>query len=236
MTTRKLDEYHEQEIAERWKECVRRALGCEFEPTLSHGCKLSNDFSEDYLTKLGLEIASIDTKTGNKGNRNPWQIAQDAVSGCEKSKRLWQDYCQDMAKARQLTWSRGCRRAFGLGVELSDDELASDGVPVVDEGVGFVLGEFSGTTWDRMAWRRGFVASVIAAATSELPITSLEKLSCKNISPPGRVFSDATREPSLSRRTWNSSSPPHSNVTEEYGARESPPDQVPSSAIVAAIR
>jgi hypothetical protein len=234
-TTRKLDGLHEREIQERWQECVRRALGSEYVPTLAHGAKLSSEFRDDYLTKLGLEIASIDSKEGRKGNRTPWAIAGDAVSGDEESKLLWQEYCREMRGARQLTWSRGARRFFDLGKELSDDELASDGVPVV-EGVGHVLGEFSGKVWDRLSWRRGFVASVIAAATSELPITELEKLSCRNCSPPGRVFSEAMREPLASRSTCPSSSEPHSRVTDENAQRDRPPDHAPSSASVAAIR
>jgi hypothetical protein len=226
-TSRKLDELHEREIQERWQDCVRRALGSEYVPTLAHGAKLSSEFSDEYLTKLGLEIAAIDSKEGRKGNRSPWAIAGDAVAGDEESKLLWQEYCREMRGARQLTWSRGARRFFGLGNE-SDDELASDGVPVV-EGVGFVLGEFAGKTWDRLSWRRGFVSSVIAAATSETPVSSLAMLNCLPSTPKGRVFGDEMREPSSSRETCQNSSPPLKNVTPENGARREPPDHVPLS-------
>lgn len=234
-TTRELDAFHEDEIAERWQDCVLRSLGLENKPDKAHGCKLSADFSDEYITKLGLEIASIATKQGKKTSRTPWEIAQDAADGCLTSQRLWREYCAEMRGARQLTWSRGCRRFFGLGADRDDDELASDGVPVV-EGVGHVLAEFDGADWDRRAWRSGFVSSVVAAATSDLPMTELGKLNCLNLSPKGRVFGDANRESSSYLITCPSSVPPSSNVTDLYGARLAPPDHVPSSAMVSDIR
>lgn len=229
LTTRKLGEHEERFIAERWQDSVQRALGIAQTPDLAHGAHLTDSFARDYLTKLGLEIAAISSKEGRNGSRTPWQIAEGAARGVGADIKLWRQYCEEMRGARQLTWSRGCRRFFGLGRELSDDELASDGVPVV-EGVGHVLGEFRGSDWDSLVRLPGFVASVLEAATSAQPITELMRLGCSNLSPHGRVFGEATREPSDSERwTWKTSQPPYSICTARNLEREEPPDQAPSS-------
>jgi hypothetical protein len=196
MSTRTLDDFHQAEIAQAWQQAVWRAFGGTNIPDLEHGVKLTRTLDEDgkgrtdYLAKLGLEIAAITTKQGLLGSRTPWQVAEAAAQGERKGHdaKLWQNYTAALKGARQLTWSRGCKRFFGL-VEREDDELASDGVPVV-EGVGGVLAEWSGAEWDRGCWRfRTWTADVVAAAFAEFKFSALDKLGgVKATSPPGLVF------------------------------------------------
>lgn len=196
LTDRRLDEFHESEIAEAWRQAVWRAFGGTNIPNTEHGVKLTQTLDDegkgrtDYVAKLGLEIAAITSKRGLLGSRTPWQIAEDAANGQANGHdaKLWQGYAVAMKGARQLTWSRGTKRFFGL-VEREDDELASDGVPVV-EGVGGVLAEWSGREWDAGCWRsRTWTADVVAAALAEFKFDALSKLGgVKATSPPGLVF------------------------------------------------
>jgi hypothetical protein len=188
LTTRKLEAFHEDELAERWQGCVVRALGIAAKPSKEHGCNLSHDFRQDYIEKLGLEITDIENKRGKLGSKTPWTIAHEAADGIPSARHLWETYVHEMKGARQLTWSRKSKRYFGL-LDVEDDELASDGVPIV-EGVAGVMGEWTGVDWD--ACCREFpdwTSRVIAAAASELPFTALARLPrIRAVSPPWIVF------------------------------------------------
>lgn len=197
LTTRKLDQFHEEELAERWQRCVVRALGIAAKPDKAHGCNLSHEFRNDYIEKLGLEITDIENKRGKRGSKTPWTLAHEAADGSTVARKLWETYVYEMKGARQLTWSRGAKAHFGL-LEVEDDELASDGVPVV-EGVGGVLGEWAGKDWD--ACCREFpdwTSRVIAAAASECPLTALARLPrIREVSPPGVVWPERSAVPPL---------------------------------------
>ena len=188
LTTRKLDEFHQQELAERWQSCVVRALGILARPDTVHGCNLSHEFRSDYIEKLGLEITDIENKRGKRGSKTPWTLAHEAADGSTKARRLWETYVHGMKGSRQLTWSRGTKRHFGL-LDVTDDELSSDGI-VVFEGVAGVMGEWSGVDWD--ACCREFpdwTSRVITAAASPLPFTALARLPrTRSVSPPGIIF------------------------------------------------
>lgn len=187
-TTRKLDEYHQDELAERWQACVIRALGIAARPDKVHGCNLSHDFRDDYIAKLGLEITDIENKRGKRGSKTPWTLAHEAADGSTPARHLWETYVHEMKGARQLTWSRGTKRHFGL-IDVTDDELSSDGVPIT-EGIAGVLGEWSGIDWDVCCREfADWTSRVIAAATSEFPLTALGALPrIRAVSPPGVVF------------------------------------------------
>lgn len=187
-TTRKLDEWHQDELAERWQGCVIRALGIAARPDKVHGCNLTHEFRDDYIAKLGLEITDIENKRGKRGSKTPWTLAHEAADGSTPARHLWETYVHEMKGARQLTWSRGTKRHFGL-IDVTDDELSSDGVPVT-EGVAGVLGEWSGVDWDTCCREfADWTSRVIAAAASELPLTALGRLPrIRAVSPPGIVF------------------------------------------------
>lgn len=187
-TTRELDEFHQDELAERWQSCVVRALGFSARPDKVHGCNLTHEFRADYIAKLGLEITDIENKRGKLGSKTPWTLAHEAAAGSTKARRLWETYAHHMKGARQLTWSRGTKRHFGL-LDVTDDELASDGVALV-EGVAGVMGEWSGIDWDTCCREfPDWTSRVIAAAASDLPFTALARLPrIRSVSPPGIIF------------------------------------------------
>jgi hypothetical protein len=156
------------ELAQAWSVAVGCELGLSCMPDVLHGIDVRPIGDGRYLAKLGLEIASIETKTGRGGSRTPWEIAHDAAAGDPSSRALWRKYGAAMMGARQLFWSRGARDFFGLGEDVEDEALAADG------GVGIVLGEWEGKDWDDAARALPFWLSLVAsAAASATPISSL---------------------------------------------------------------
>jgi hypothetical protein len=76
-----------------------------------------------------------------------------------------------MKGARQLTWSRGMRRFFGLGLRLSDAAIAEEETRAVEDG--FTLAEWDGEVWDGAAiadpWWVSRVASLETWELESLP-------------------------------------------------------------------
>lgn len=132
-------------LREQWIAAVEAELGSEHAPDWSHGVVLTPGGAGGYLAKLGLEVTHHHTKSARRSSRTPWDIALDAVNGDEKSAALWRSYCRDMKGARQLTWSRGMRRFFGLGARDSDAAV----VERDDRAGGSLLAEWEGLAWDR---------------------------------------------------------------------------------------
>lgn len=181
-TPRELDKLDEDEIWDAWQDCVRRALGEEHMPNRAHGVSLKPSHRDDYIAKLGLEVASITHKRGKKGSRSPWQVAGDAAAGDRQSQALWVEYGSAMMGARQLSWSRGTRRFFGL---RADDD---DGVLAAEAEVGTCVAAWSANDWDRRKSReRRWLSRVTAALTSETPLASLDALGGGKLSRPGVV-------------------------------------------------
>ncbi|HXK20521.1 MAG TPA: protein rep [Polyangiaceae bacterium] len=134
-------------LKQRWMQVVEKALGPEHAPNWDRGATLVSAKGSTYLAKLGLEISHGQTKEGREGHRTPWQIAQDAAAGDEESKTLWKYYCRAMKGARQLNWSRGMRRFFGLGLRDSDAAV----VEADDASKGTLIAEWDGADWDACA-------------------------------------------------------------------------------------
>lgn len=116
-----------ERFSARWQSAVERALGVDFVPNDHLGTNLKIAEKEDYITKLGLEISDVGTKRGRGENRNPWQIGQDySETKSEQDAALWQAYVLGIRGARMLTWSKGLRKAVGLGKEKTDEEIVED--------------------------------------------------------------------------------------------------------------
>jgi hypothetical protein len=134
-------------LRELWIAAVEKELGREHAPDWTHGVVLSDAPAGTYLQKMGLEVAHHHTKSARRSSRTPWEIALDAIDGDEQSAALWRSYCRAMKGARQLTWSRGARRFFGLGLRDSDAAVVER-----DEAAGgVVLADWDGKTWDLCA-------------------------------------------------------------------------------------
>lgn len=149
-------------LREQWIAAVEAELGKEHAPDWSHGVVLTPGGAGGYLAKLGLEVTHHHTKSARRSSRTPWEIALDAVDGDKASAALWRRYCADMKGARQLTWSRGMRRFFGLGARDSDAAV----VAADDSAEGSLLAEWEGPAWDLLCREETFWVSRVG--TSEL--------------------------------------------------------------------
>jgi len=113
-----------------------------------------------YCTKVGYELAMVDTKVGRgEGHRTPFAIAHDAAeTGDLADVELLQEWVAASHRKRSITWSKGLRASVGLGVEKSDEELAAE-----DEG-GETVAEFDPQLWKQIANRRdGARAQLLSA-------------------------------------------------------------------------
>ncbi|HKO46068.1 MAG TPA: protein rep, partial [Polyangiaceae bacterium] len=107
-------------LQERWRNCVRRALGSAFAPN-DHGVDLRESKCADYLARFSFELVDPGTKRGRGENRTPIQIAASAAEGRHSDdEALWVAYCEAMRGAKMLTWSKGLRAAVELDVEKDD--------------------------------------------------------------------------------------------------------------------
>lgn len=149
-------------IRELWAKLVTKELGSDCAPSWERGVDYRALNTTNYLTKLGLEVASMTEKKGRGASRTPWQIAADAAAGDRRSIALWLEYTKAMKGARQLFWSQGARRFFGLVREESEHEMSQD-------GPGYVLGEWDGAVWDALCRADRFWVSKVAAAASTFP-------------------------------------------------------------------
>jgi len=147
-------------LHERWRNCVRRALGSEFVPN-EHGVDLRASKRADYLAKFSLELVDPGTKRGRAGNRTPIQIAVSAATGkCPDDEALWVAYCAGMRGAKMLTWSEGLRAAVELDVEKHDEEI----VEGEEQKEAEIVAVISGPAWDSARGRRGIPCAILEAA------------------------------------------------------------------------
>lgn len=128
-----------------------RRAALETRPNAEHGLRWSErrltagDSSTDleaYLTDIGLELStSAVTKTARMTrSRGPWQIAEAAVSGDERSLRLWLEYEAGTKGTRCLELDdRAAAMALLSPPDLPDDaqQGEADGADQVAEDVSF---------------------------------------------------------------------------------------------------
>jgi hypothetical protein len=147
-------------LQERWRNCVRRALGGDFVPN-DHGVDLRASKRADYLAKFSFELVDPGSKRGRGANRTPLQIAMSAASGrCPEDEALWAAYCAGMRGAKMLTWSNGLRAAAELDVEKSDEEV----VEGEEQKEAEVVAVMSGAAWDAARGRRGLPCAILETA------------------------------------------------------------------------
>lgn len=132
-------------VLNRWKTMtVKSGLSC---PNL-YGLDIQNgQQAGEYITKFGSDGEILETKKGKsltwdmademtkghtkigiKGSLSPWDLlalAVDADSQSERSKAktLFLFYARAMKGVTQIKWSRGLRDIFGLGKEITDEEI-----------------------------------------------------------------------------------------------------------------
>ncbi len=133
------------ELAGLWRAAVVRELGVEHEPDDEHGCHVAPAYAADYLAKMGLEIAHSVSKVRGP-SRGPFELLEDARRGDAQARALWCDYVKATKGKRQLEWSRGLRKRFGLG-ETTDEELAARAAA---EGDTVTVLELSRRQWEAL--------------------------------------------------------------------------------------
>jgi len=150
-----------QELSNAFRDSVSKLCGPKYSPNVEHGCRVDDSHRTDYIAKLGLEIAAITNKSGKNGNRTMWQVASDAANGDADSSRIWYMFVRAMFGARQLCWSKGARRYFGLH-KLTDEQIASDEIPIDEPlGVAVTLAQWDGQSWDANASRDKYWTSKV---------------------------------------------------------------------------
>lgn len=92
---------------------------------------------QDYIAKFGYapirenwgiahEVTKQPVKKAKQGGRTPTQLLYDYGMGDIQAGRLWKVYAQAFQGKKQLVWSKGLRVLLGIGVEVSDEEIASN--------------------------------------------------------------------------------------------------------------
>jgi len=116
----------EVQMGELWASRVARVFGASNVPSAEYGVRVTRCHDGTYLSKMGLEMTDPGTKEGRRGNRGPWQILEDATDGDKSSIAIWKEYVEGTRGHRALTWSKGAKKALGLGEEKSDEEIAKE--------------------------------------------------------------------------------------------------------------
>lgn len=104
----------------------------------------------DYLSKahkeidvgvIGLELTHTQSKTARTAHstRSMWEVLESALLRGEVADvKVWQEFERVSKGRRSLVWSRGLRERFGLGAELSDEELAAEELGCEDDTVLYI--------------------------------------------------------------------------------------------------
>lgn len=83
----------------------------------------------NYLAKerwgLGAEVTKAGVKKARSGY-SPWELLECYSKGAAWAGRLFVEYAAAMRGRSQLRWSAGLRDRLGVGVEVSDQELAEE--------------------------------------------------------------------------------------------------------------
>lgn len=106
----------------------------------------------------GFEVAGGQQKTGRKGSRTPFELLASVVDNRKKdgtietvkARRdfgLFKEYAIASKGKRQLTWSRGLRDWAGLGVEQTDEAIASEDLRTEDS---VRLAHYVNSDWARV--------------------------------------------------------------------------------------
>lgn len=133
LTSRPLDvpAHLHRDVAARWADKVEADSGkvVEFIATDLRPAKAA-----EYIAKWGSasEVAKGEFKQARGKGRSPWQLLEAYRDGDKQAGPLFKEYTKAFYRARHLTYSKGCREAYGLRAERSDEEMAQ-GPEIQDE-------------------------------------------------------------------------------------------------------
>jgi len=134
------------------------------------GCEDLQEFEAKYgrgprVWDCSAEVAKQPAKLGRAKGRTPMQLLADYAAGpgevAARSGALFVTYARAMKGRHQLQWSHGLRGLLGLGVELSDTELAEQ-----PEQGGETLLELDNADWSAVLfWGARAALQDVAEAT-----------------------------------------------------------------------
>jgi hypothetical protein len=127
-------------LFERWAAMVEELGFGECNPEIWRFERAAHyDAVVDYVVKRNydMELTRGHMKLAKGGGRSPWQLLEDAGNGDKRAAALFRDFAAAFKGARQVTYSKGLRRAYELAEERGDDELAAE---AIGEVIGFIPG------------------------------------------------------------------------------------------------
>lgn len=154
----------EEWVYGRWAKKIQ-AFGYR-QPSRERGVVLTESHQDDYVAKLGLadEVASGAFKKGREGRRSPLAVLHDYFKhGRVVDLFLWQEWCDGMRGARQLTWSKGLRERYQTERELTDREV----VKAEESGPAEVVAVIDPEMWDAGVSKRPDLQARILNAAEE---------------------------------------------------------------------
>lgn len=173
------------DIYSRWKSAASRAgLG---QPSRAHGVDVRDgQYAAEYAAKWGLthELTKANSKRGKTDGLTPFDLLRVAVHGSSAeaatARLMFAEYAAASHGKRQLVFSTGLRKMYGLDVEVEDEVIAANGVEpdavrlamIPDKAWRFLLRkELRGPLVEAIAVAKGNWAAAIAAL---LPVTGPE--------------------------------------------------------------
>lgn len=107
--------------------CRASGMAPERLPSYAHGFDLRRSTDDDYIAKLGLEVAAIG-KRGRGESRSPWEVAFGAVDGVTEDVMLWREHSAAMQGVPSVRVSPLCGEWLrSLGWKATEsEELAAD--------------------------------------------------------------------------------------------------------------
>lgn len=138
----------QKEIFEAWRvACVSAGLG---EPNRKQGVTfIEAESAQEYVTKfgrepkwgVGSELAKSHTKRGRLSSMTPFDLLRLAGEGDARAGALFRTFATAFYGARQLFWSRGLKKLFGID-EVSDEEAAE-----LEEGEAELVTRLTADQW-----------------------------------------------------------------------------------------
>lgn len=125
LNTRELEEF-ETELSNRYCGVVKQ-LGGYAHPL--YGVRVTPGVDpKDYVCKWGLdyELTKSPVKKARGENYSPFELLERAATGDYQAVVLYREYCQAMKGSKQLSYSHGLRKLLQLGIEKSEEELATE--------------------------------------------------------------------------------------------------------------
>lgn len=128
MPGKEFDESRSQDLLPAWQRaCFSSGLA---KPN-SHGIDIRNgDAATNYITKWGLdqELTKQHVKRGREGHSTPFDLIRRYADGDNKAGTLFKEFACAFKGKRQIVLSTGLRKALGLGVEKTDQEIAQENI------------------------------------------------------------------------------------------------------------